>query len=1093
MKTGSWVKEVLAPHAASPPSTGLRQSFVVLVKARKAASQRQASESMRERANKLNACEGAIRAKATGKLEKGINIYKYLNPGDVGLILERAVKCGDWTIAEHVLKYGGENFESSLNETESVIMRCCRQGKPELASAILQKLLARVELADPPPSISLSLCSSAASAYIVLLRALGKSGRWEACVELLKRPSLPLALSSEACFEAGINACGRQQRIDEALDLLEHFRRHCSQKDILKSSSCYNAAIKACARVGAFGRARDVIEEARRDGLQPSLAAFNAILETCSRLGAWDEGSKVLVDMRQAGVDPNEDSYAFTIRACVALKQWKQALFLLRSMKDHGVFPNEHCYIAAIESCCRGGQWHSVVQLLDGMRAKGLEAPESVYLVKILPALSRAGRWRECSDTLDRMKRQGLRVPLEAHRLVLLGYRRSGQWQKALKALRNLRHLGLAPSLSCYEIVLDCCAQGRRWMEAKELFAEIEVETPTGPSLTCFHSMLQLCGKTGRWSEALQLWSIVHREHMLAIDRRGNRPSQSAAMDVELVSGCLKGALMACQQASQWTEALSLLKQEEERDQTSRVLRDMNPETMTQCYALTLAACAKAGEWECTTELLRRTPRPDEACYEAVLEACARRGRWEECLALLRELRSKVSKEKEMVLDAGMYQLAMWGCINAGRAEEAVALMEEMVACEGLVPTARTYVTYLKALQRQKNWQKSVRALMQGRRENVLVLKENSDRTASQELLAWTTVLQTCGRAGQWQEVLDILCESSKTTVGGSVGSEVICRRGVPLTVVEVLLGTGRLREAIQFLEGLAKDVGVIPPLPVINRLLGGLGAAGEWSLCLELLLGVDGAEDGPEGNSMKARFHVSPDVACFTVVMGAAAAGLANEGRHGDCAVQELAQLLPVMRSRFGLEPDLRAYNVAANLHRRAGDLAEVLKILEDMKQNKSSSGIAPDVVTYSTALAACGEAGKWEKALSLLKEMSSLGVQPNVVAYTAAISACGKGGQAAFALGLFQEMKMNNVALNVQCCNTLLWALSKGGDWRQCLLLLEEMESDASMRIKPDADTYRIVMQALRDQEVQKDLTKRLHEGLAQLTAESGKPGTQ
>lgn len=58
---------------------------------------------------------------------------------------------------------------------------------------------------------------------------------------------------------------------------------------------------------------------------------------------------------------------------------------------------------------------------------------------------------------------------------------------------------------------------------------------------------------------------------------------------------------------------------------------------------------------------------------------------------------------------------------------------------------------------------------------------------------------------------------------------------------------------------------------------------------------------------------------------------------------------------------------------------------------------------------------------------------------------------------------------------------------------MLLEEMESDASMRIKPDADTYRIVMQALRDQEVQKDLTKRLHEGLAQLTAESGKPGTQ
>ncbi len=251
----------------------------------------------------------------------------------------------------------------------------------------------------------------------------------------------------------------------------------------------------------------------------------------------------------------------------------------------------------------------------------------------------------------------------------------------------------------------------------------------------------------------------------------------------------------------------------------------------------------------------------------------------------------------------------------------------------------------------------------------------------------------------------------------------------------------------------------------------------------------------------MKARFHTVPDVASFSVVMSAAAAGVAAGTNHASSAAQELTQLLPMMRTRHGLKPDIIAYNVTANLHRRSGDWEKVLVLLEEMKEesaaaatvaadpglSSSRAGVAPDVLTYSTAMAACGEAGKWEKVLELLAEMPSMGVSPNVVAYTAAVAACGRGGQPGRALGLLREMKSEGISPNVQCYNTLLWALAKGGDWQQCLALLEEMKEEG----KTDAHSYRIVTGVVKNEQGQEDIMEALQADMAESRAEAANDG--
>lgn len=67
----------------------------------------------------------------------------------------------------------------------------------------------------------------------------------------------------------------------------------------------------------------------------------------------------------------------------------------------------------------------------------------------------------------------------------------------------------------------------------------------------------------------------------------------------------------------------------------------------------------------------------------------------------------------------------------------------------------------------------------------------------------------------------------------------------------------------------------------------------------------------------------------------------------------------------------------------------------------------IEVDIVGFTMAIKACGQARRWKEALEVLEEMEARGVSPDLVSYNCAMDALGKAGKYDRALELFAEIE--------------------------------------------------------------------------------------
>lgn len=115
-----------------------------------------------------------------------------------------------------------------------------------------------------------------------------------------------------------------------------------------------------------------------------------------------------------------------------------------------------------------------------------------------------------------------------------------------------------------------------------------------------------------------------------------------------------------------------------------------------------------------------------------------------------------------------------------------------------------------------------------------------------------------------------------------------------------------------------------------------------------------------------------------------------------------------------LGVPADLMARNAAMKALAELGRAEEALALLDATIED----GLAPDEVSFSTVIHACGRAGQWEKALSLLHAMhegGSAGLLPaggSDIAVAAAVDACTRAGRVGQALALCEEMVVKDGA---------------------------------------------------------------------------------
>lgn len=94
------------------------------------------------------------------------------------------------------------------------------------------------------------------------------------------------------------------------------------------------------------------------------------------------------------------------------------------------------------------------------------------------------------------------------------------------------------------------------------------------------------------------------------------------------------------------------------------------------------------------------------------------------------------------------------------------------------------------------------------------------------------------------------------------------------------------------------------------------------------------------------------------------------------------------------------------------------------------TEAGLVPDLQIYSAVISACGIAGKWQRAIGVLRWMDYEGkIKPNLYCINAAMSACEKGSAWVEAIALFEQMKSNGIRPDFVTINSLIIALDKSG----------------------------------------------------------------
>ena len=107
-----------------------------------------------------------------------------------------------------------------------------------------------------------------------------------------------------------------------------------------------------------------------------------------------------------------------------------------------------------------------------------------------------------------------------------------------------------------------------------------------------------------------------------------------------------------------------------------------------------------------------------------------------------------------------------------------------------------------------------------------------------------------------------------------------------------------------------------------------------------------------------------------------------------------------------------------------------------------------------FNAAIDACGKSGRWEEALSLLRQMASMpSVSPDAFSFSSAIAAQAKAPDGwRRALALLRAMRMHGLEPSRYCYNAAITVCGSGGEWRRALQLLSDMED----RPNPPPDVY-------------------------------------
>lgn len=181
------------------------------------------------------------------------------------------------------------------------------------------------------------------------------------------------------------------------------------------------------------------------------------------------------------------------------------------------------------------------------------------------------------------------------------------------------------------------------------------------------------------------------------------------------------------------------------------------------------------------------------------------------------------------------------------------------------------------------------------------------------------------------------------------------------------------------------------------------------WEVVIDLLADMD-------------ERRIPPDSVCWNSAITAC-----GKGEHWEASLSFFERT-----AELGLASTV-TMNAMMGAFSCAGEWARALDLFD--------AAARPDVITFSSAMAACEKGSSWRRSLDLLSSMHFAKLQPDNFSYSSVISACASAARWALACSVFEGMLSSSVCADLVSFCSLIKALDAGQQWQSALANLQHM----------------------------------------------------
>ncbi|CAK9035466.1 unnamed protein product [Durusdinium trenchii] len=341
----------------------------------------------------------------------------------------------------------------------------------------------------------------------------------------------------------------------------------------------------------AWSRSFEFLEFGARRRMESNVITMSSVLSVAEKVSLWKSSLQLMTVAKRNHLEAN----VVTFNALLSSFPWYQALQLVHNMGQCQVQRSLITRNALLSRFEVEGRWPLALEL-GRLARRSREVSDVISFNSTISSCNRHAEWQRAVELLQRLEGSFLEPNVISFTSALASHE-VVQWPSALLLLPEVQRRSVA-NMIFYNAALSVTAE--RWDQALRLFFQQKLHEPVERSvdLTSFNMAILACEKASRWEEALSLLTLCAH--------RGLRE------DVITFTN----AISACGQALRWREVLQLLQLSSERS--------------VRCNLLSYAMCSEA---------LASTPRRPKPSLRWAL------GRLEESLASILLASSRISQK----------------------------------------------------------------------------------------------------------------------------------------------------------------------------------------------------------------------------------------------------------------------------------------------------------------------------------------------------------------------------------------------------------------------------------------------------------------